>query len=156
MHLLAAEKIEQSAVHGHSFFCRDFEANVVDMNLFAYRDCGVKILLIPLSLAFLLAWIVDRLERLLIRLWPFLFGRNRKTPFEVLDFRAVELGYIDMIVSGEKGERVLDYQPLITKEQCMEEARTYCNSFYAGLRRTGGRGSTSGGVVFLRPQGKKV
>lgn len=37
MHVLAAEQIEDPKVNGQAFFCRDFEANVVKMNVAVFR-----------------------------------------------------------------------------------------------------------------------
>ena len=132
MHVMAAEQIAKPDVHGHAFFCRDFEANVVEMALEAFESTPIKPALMPLSVAYLIAWILDRLERCLIWLYA-LFGRTRVTSDEVLDIQAVGMAYIDIIVSDKRGRQVLGYQPVVDRAACMAEAGSWCRQFYAKL-----------------------
>ncbi|CAK0799305.1 unnamed protein product [Prorocentrum cordatum] len=157
MHVMAAEKIEQSDVHGQAFFCRDFEANIVDMTLHAFRTCGVKCLILPVWLAYLLAWLTDRAERALIKLYGW-FGLRRQTPATVVDIRAVRMAYFDFVVSGEKARRALGYEPVVGREACLDEAARFCDGFYASLARSGaaGAGPTSGRLGQEAPPKKEL
>ena len=132
MHVMAAEQIANPKVNGHSFFCRDFEANVVEMALEAFEPTPIKPALLPLPLAYAIAWALDILERLLIWLYA-LLGYTRVTPEEVLDIKAVGMAYIDIIVSDERAKSVLGFQPIVSRAQCMKEAADWCKDFYANL-----------------------
>ena len=65
VHLLAAERVSEPAVGGHAFFARDYEANVVEMALESFDGTSVKPLLLPLALAYCLAYLLDVVDRLL-------------------------------------------------------------------------------------------
>ena len=132
MHVMAAEQIGSAQVHGHAFFCRDFEANVVEMALEAFAPTPIKPAILPLPLAYAIAWCLDAVERQLIWLYA-LFGCKRVTPEEVLDIKAVGMAYIDIVVSDERAKKVLGYQPIVSRAQCMQEAADWCKSFYANL-----------------------
>lgn len=132
VHVLAAEQISKQGVHGECFFSRDFEANTVDMALEAFKHTRIMPLLIPLPIAYALAWILDCTERLLIRVYT-LAGARRATPDEVLDIRAVRMGFIDIVVSDQRARDVLGYQPLVSKSECMREAGEWCAAFYETL-----------------------
>ena len=64
-HLLAADQIDRDDVGGASFFVRDFEANVVEMALDAFSATPIKPTLLPLPLAYALAYLLDLIYRLL-------------------------------------------------------------------------------------------
>lgn len=132
MHVMAAEQIDNPQVNGHAFFCRDFEANVVEMALEAFEPTPIKPVMLPLPLAYAIAWCLDTVERQLIWLYA-LFGKKRVTPEEVLDIKAVGMAYIDIIVSCERAKKVLGYQPIVSRTQAMQEAADWCKSFYANL-----------------------
>lgn len=125
-------------MHGHAFFCRDFEANVVEMNLECFAAVpGVKIQLLPLRVAFAIAFVVDLLERLLIFLYA-LVGAVRVTADDVLDIKAVRMAWIDIIVSDKRAREVLGYTPIVSKAECMRETAEWCGTFWEGLGATGG------------------
>ena len=105
---------------------------MVEMALEAFESTPIKPALMPLSVAYLIAWILDRLERCLIWLYA-LFGRTRVTSDEVLDIQAVGMAYIDIIVSDKRGRQVLGYQPVVDRAACMAEAGSWCRQFYAKL-----------------------
>lgn len=132
MHVMAAEQIANPQVNGHSFFCRDFEANVVEMALEAFVPTPIKPAVLPLPLAYAIAWVLDILERVLIWLYA-LLGWTRVTPEEVIDIRAVGMAYIDIIVSDERARKVLGFQPVVSRAECMKEAAEWCKGFYATL-----------------------
>lgn len=117
------------------------------MTLHAFRTCGVKCLILPAWLAYSLAWLTDRAERALIKLCGW-FGLRRQTPATVVDIRVVSLAYFDFVVSGEKARRVLGYEPVVSREACLDEAARFCDGFYASLVRSRavGAGRTSGGL----------
>ena len=135
MHVMAAEQISKEGVHGAAFFCRDFEDNVVAMALEAFQGTPIKPLLLPLTFAYFMAWILDRLERWLIWLYA-LFGATRVTSEEVIDITAVGMAYINIIVSDKRAKDVLGYKPVLDRAACMQEAARWCQSFYA--KQTGG------------------
>merc|ERR1712159_242462 len=62
-HILAWQKRE--AASGKAFFIRDFDANVVDMNINAFAKTPIKPVLLPLWLAWVLALLQDRIYRVL-------------------------------------------------------------------------------------------
>lgn len=139
-HVLAAEQIDSPEVHGHCFFNRDFEDNIIGINEYCFRNTGITVVLLPLWLAYMLAWLMDRLERLLIRVssWGLCGGRRRETSPEVIDVRAARLAYVDMVVSDERARRVLGYEPLMTREESLEGAAAYCRAFYKDLMQSDG------------------
>ena len=66
--------------------------------------------------------------------WAGLWGREHtSTSDEVLDIKAVNMAYIDIIVSAERSQQILGYAPLVSKDECFEEARKWCEGAYAGL-----------------------
>jgi len=132
-HVLAAEQLDKPAVHGHAFFVRDFEDSVVGMALEAFQPTPIKPILIPLIVAYALAWVFDRLERCLLALCAAL-GVSRITSDDVIDIRAVGMAWIDIVVSDARAKAVLGYEPLVSKAQCMREAGEWCTEFYAKLR----------------------
>lgn len=132
VHVLAAEQISKPDVHGQCFFSRDFEDNVVSMNLEAMKGTAIKPLIIPLSLAYLLAWVLDTFERWLIYFYSFL-GIKRVTPESAVGMKAMNMAYIDIVVSDEKAKRVLGFKPLVDRAKCMQEAATWCEEFYPEL-----------------------
>ena len=132
-HLLAAEQIEHPSVNGCCFFIKDFDANVVEMALDAFSRTPIQPLMLPLQLAYSLAWMLDRCDRL-VHWWAGLWGREHTTTSdEVLDIKAVNMAYIDIIVSAERSQQILGYAPLVSKDECFEEARKWCEGAYAGL-----------------------
>ena len=132
-HVLAAEKLHQTDVAGQSFFVRDFEANVVEMALAAFSDTPIIPVILPLALAYALAYILDKIDRIL-HVLAALVGIMYETSDEVLDIKAVNMAYIDIIVSSKRAEQVLGYRPLVSEAECMSEAARWCKSFYANLR----------------------
>ena len=131
-HLLAAERISEAEVGGCSFFIRDFEANVVQTALDAFSSTPIKPILLPLTLAYVLAYLLHVLDTLL-HLLAALRGRTRHTPDDVLDIAAVNMAWVDVIVSGAKARRVLGYESLVSREQCEREAKEWSASFWAQL-----------------------
>ena len=132
-HVLAAEKLHQTDVAGQSFFVRDFEANVVEMALAAFSDTPIIPVILPLALAYALAYILDKIDRIL-HVLAALVGIMYETSDEVLDIKAVNMAYIDIIVSSKRAEQVLGYRPLVSEAECMSEAARWCKSFYANLQ----------------------
>lgn len=133
-HVHAAERAARADVGGHAFFVRDFEANVVEMALEAFEGTPIKPAIMPLAVAYGLAWLLDRLERLLHLLYAWA-GRTRHTADEVLDIKAVGMAYIDIVVSDAAGRRALEYEPLVSRAECMREAKEWCKGYYAALLR---------------------
>lgn len=131
-HLLAVEKIHDDDVGGQPFFIKDFEANVVEMALDAFQNTRIKPTLLPLPLAYSIAYLLHLLD-LLLHAWAGLWGRTHDTSAEVLDIRAVNMAYIDIIVSAERARSVLGYQPLVTRADTFKEARVWAEAFYKGL-----------------------
>ena len=129
-HILAADRISEPDVGGQSFFIRDFEANVVDMALTAFQNTPIKPVILPLLLAYVIAWILDRVDRILHK-FAALRGTTHQTSDEVLDIRAVNMAYIDIIVSSGRAKRVLGYTPLVSEAECMQDAARWCEKFYA-------------------------
>jgi hypothetical protein len=116
-------------VHGQCFFSRDFEDNVVTMYLAALKGTAIKPLILHLSLAYFLAWVMDAFERWMIWLYS-LFGYMRVTSESVIAITALNMAYVDIVVSDEKAKRVLGFKPLVGRAECMKEAATWCEVFY--------------------------
>jgi len=140
-HLLAAERAERADVGGRPFFVRDFEANVVEMNLECFAGTPIKIVLLPLWLAYGIAYVLHcvdvalhALVALVARLRPNR-GWVRTTGDEVLDIRAVGMAWIDIVVSDKRAREVLGYEPLVSREECMREATEWCEATYASYGR---------------------
>ena len=73
------------------------------------------------STRYAIAWLLDVFERLII--WCYaLVGATRVTSEEVLDIRAVNMAYIDVIVSDRRARDVLGFSPIVTRAQCMQQA----------------------------------
>ena len=100
------------------------------MALEAFQGTPIKPLLLPLTFAYFMAWILDRLERWLIWLYA-LFGATRVTSEEVIDITAVNMAYINIVVSDKRARDVLGYNPVLDRATCMQEAARWCESFYA-------------------------
>jgi len=132
MHVMAAEQIARPEVHGRAFFCRDFEANVVEMALEAFSSTPIKPVIMPLAVAYCIAWVLDRLERMLIALYA-LLGATRVTSDELIDIKAVNMAYIDVVVTDAAARSVLGYEPIVSRAECMKEASEWCADFYAKL-----------------------
>lgn len=131
MHVLAAEQIAKNSVHGKAFFCRDFEDNVVDMNVTCFtKYTGIKCVMIPLWFAMCMAFLLDRIEHVLIFVYS-LFGSVRETPMDVVSFRAAMMSYQDIVVSDKRGRALLGYQPTVGRSECLREAGEWCKEFYA-------------------------
>ena len=64
MHIVAAEQLGKTGVHGNSFFCRDFEANVVEMALEAFKSTPIQPAIMPLVVAYYIAWVIDKVWRM--------------------------------------------------------------------------------------------
>ena len=132
LHVRAAEQLARPEVHGHAFFCRDFEDNVIGMALRAFEGTGIKPLLLPLWLAYAMAWLLDLVERVLI--WCYaVCGAKRVTPSHVVGIRAVGMAWIDVVVSDRKAREVLGHQPEVTREECLREANEWCKECCAKL-----------------------
>jgi nucleoside-diphosphate-sugar epimerase len=131
-HIMAAEQLDRPDVHGQSFFVRDFEDNVVEMALEAFRSTPIRPALIPLPVAYALAWVLSLLERVLIALYA-VFGATRVTSEDVIDIKAVGMAWVDIVVSDARIRQVLAYAPLVSKAECMREAGAWCADFYAKL-----------------------
>jgi nucleoside-diphosphate-sugar epimerase len=132
-HLLAAEKVNQDDVGGQAFFVRDFEAGVVDMTLEALKPTPIIPVLLPLRMAYYLAWVIDICVRFQHLLYALVGARPPKTSEDVLSIRAVNMAYIDIIVSDARARKVLGYKPLVSKEDCLREASAWCVDFYRNL-----------------------
>uniref|UniRef100_A0A7S4HF35 3-beta hydroxysteroid dehydrogenase/isomerase domain-containing protein n=1 Tax=Prymnesium polylepis TaxID=72548 RepID=A0A7S4HF35_9EUKA len=131
-HVLAAERAERADVGGQPFFVRDYEANVVETALECFKATPIVPALIPLRLAFVVAWVLDCFDRLMHALCRFA-GRRRETPAEVLDVTAVGMAWIDIVVSDRRAREALGYEPLVSRAECIAEAKEWCRAFYAGL-----------------------
>ena len=133
-HVLAAERIDRSDVGGHAFFVRDFEANVVDMNVESFKNTDIKPTLISLRLAYGMAWMLDLIDRLLHLIWA-LFGRTYRTSKDVLSIQAVGMAWIDIVVSDRNARDKLGYRSVVPQSDTMREAQEYCTSFYSTLKK---------------------
>lgn len=132
MHVMVAEQIVKPDVHGTAFFCRDFEDNVVSMTSASLASTPVKLVLLPWMVAYAIAVVMDRVERFLIWLYR-LFGLKRVTPDSVVDAGALAMAWINMVVSDARGRKVLGYEPLVNKAECMHEAKEWCRRYWAEL-----------------------
>jgi len=131
MHVLAAQQIEKTDVHGKAFFCRDFEDNVVEMNVECFtKYTGIKCTMIPLRFAMFMAFLLDRIERVLIFVYA-VFGSVRLTPMDVISYKTAMMAYQDIIVSDKRGRLVLGYEPTVGRDECMRESGEWCKEFYA-------------------------
>ena len=135
-HLRAAERAGRADVGGHAFFVRDFEANVIEMNLQCFRSLPIKTVLLPLHVAYAIACVLHALELLIMALCS-LLGRTRQTPEDVLDYKAAGMAWIDIVVSDRRARDVLGYAPLVSQAECLEEASEWCRSYYAKLQAKG-------------------
>lgn len=132
-HVKAAERAHLPDVGGRAFFVRDFESNVVAMAIEAFGHVpAIRPTLIPLRLAYALAWVLDAIDRLLHAAYA-LFGARRSTPEDVIDIRAVAMAWISIVVSDRRARSVLGYEPTVSREQCMREAGEWAAQFYAKI-----------------------
>jgi len=134
-HVAAAERVGMADVGGKSFFVRDFEANVVEMALETFSGLPIIPVLLPLRLAYIMGWLLDLWERAM-HLIASTFGWTRATSDEVLDIRAINMAYIDIIVSDRRAREVLGYVPKVSQADCMREAKEWAKGFYASLLKT--------------------
>lgn len=131
-HIRAAERIEHKEVGGNAFFIRDFEANVVDMTVQCFAGTSINVLFLPLWMAYMIAFVLDRFERLMHAIYN-LVGMQRDTSQDAIDIRAVGLAWHDIIVSDKRARELLDYAPRVSPEDCLSAAAQWCISFYADL-----------------------
>ena len=131
--VLAAEKANSPGVHGECFFIRDFEDNVVRMAVQCFKRGGVvKAVLIPLWIAFGIAWILDRFERFLHFAYNCV-GWKRTTSDDLISVEALSMAWFDIIVSDAKARQRLGYEPVVSKEECLSESAEWVNNFYSEL-----------------------
>ena len=122
-----------AAVGGRPFFSRDFEANVVEMTQESFRGIpGLTVVLLPVYFAYVMAWILDRLDRF-CHFLARCFGASWESSEEVLDIAAAGMLWMDIIVSDRAAKEVLGYSPLVTREECMRDAAEWSKQFYAQL-----------------------
>lgn len=132
-HVLAAEKAQTPGVHGECFFIRDFEDNVVRLAVQCFKSSGiVKAVLIPLWLAFAIAWVLDRFERAMHFAYN-LVGKTRMTADDLISVEAVSMAWFDIIVSDAKARQRLGYESVVSKADCISESAEWVKTFYAGL-----------------------
>eukprot|EP00656_Telonema_subtile_P020483 TRINITY_DN21604_c0_g1_i1.p1 TRINITY_DN21604_c0_g1~~TRINITY_DN21604_c0_g1_i1.p1 ORF type:complete len:356 (+),score=78.95 TRINITY_DN21604_c0_g1_i1:121-1188(+) len=135
-HILAAQKAD--TVSGQAFFIRDFEANVVEMNIKSFEGTGIKVVLLPLWLAFMLAWLQDRLYRLfhLLGMTWILSTFMSNT----IDVNAMNMAWRDICFTGEQARQQLGYDPavvpLMSEADTMKDASDFSQSYYAELGNT--------------------
>ena len=135
-HVLASTKMDKAV--GKSFFLRDFEANIVDMNVECFQGTPIEPLFLPLWLATVLCWLVDRVERLLYFVYP-LLGMKRITPPETISYDAMMLGYLDVRISTQSIQEDLGYgvegecPKLQTEEEIMKETRDWTHTLVSEL-----------------------
>ena len=60
-------------------------------------------------------------------------GWVRHTPAETLDIRAVRMAWMDIIVDDTRAREALGYETLVSKAECIREARGWCVDTYAQL-----------------------
>ena len=132
-HMLAAERLHLPEVGGRPFFVRDYESNVVETALECFKATPIVPRLLPLRLAYAIAWLLDLFDRLMHALCSCL-GLVWHTSTEVLDITAVGMAWIDIIVSDRNAREKLGYKPLVSPEECLSEAKEWCVAFYKGLR----------------------
>ena len=133
VHVLAAEQAHTPAVGGRPFFSRDFEANVVDMYLDCFRGIpGLTAVLLPAYLAYALAWVLDRLDRLM-HVLARCVGRRWESSEDAVDIAAAGMLWMDIIVSDRAAKQVLGYAPLVTHEECLRDAADWSKQFYSQL-----------------------
>lgn len=139
-HVLAAERALLPDVGGASFFIRDFEANVAEFGIEALSKTDIKIILLPLWLAYLIALILDSVYRLLLRASN-LVGASFEIPREVIDIEAVKIGWRNVCFSGQRAEKVLGYGPsapgFVSPEACRQETQEWARQFYQELKQQG-------------------
>jgi nucleoside-diphosphate-sugar epimerase len=131
--IAAAERICLEGVGGTAFFCRDFEANVIDMALEVFNDTPIKSVLLPLWLAYAAALIMTLTDNILHYIWKTFFGRVWKTSTDVIDVKALNMAWIDIVVSDEKARKLLGYKSVVSKAECMAETITWANEYYLEL-----------------------
>mmetsp|Transcript_22667 Transcript_22667/g.46460 ORF Transcript_22667/g.46460 Transcript_22667/m.46460 type:complete len:357 (-) Transcript_22667:319-1389(-) len=129
----AAERAGIEGVGGESFFCRDFEANVIDMALEVFKDTPVKSVLLPLKLAYAMALIMTIADNIIHYIWKTFFGKLWKTSTDVVDVKALNMAWIDIVVSDEKAKKLLGYKSVVSKAECMAEAKTWASEYYLEL-----------------------
>jgi len=135
-HILAAEKAidNPEVVCGQAFFIKDFDANAVQVAVSAFEGSAIQVVILPFWLAYGIAWIVDRIDRFLHWLCAIL-GTTWTTSDNVIDIHAVDLGYLDILVSSERARDVLGYgdsvrgQKLASKEECFYETREWAHEY---------------------------
>ena len=91
-----------------------------------------QVVLLPVYLAYVMAWILDRLDRL-CHVLARCVGARWESSEEALDIAATAMLWMDIIVSDRAAKEVLGYAPLVTREECMRDAADWSKRFYAQL-----------------------
>jgi len=122
---------KKPAAAGQIFFLRDFEAVPVDLSIEAFRNTPIIPVILPLWLALTLAWLVHHSYRLFACL-------GGSIPNTALDVHVIPpLLTVGRVTSDHKARSLLNYEPIVSREQCIKDARDWCTAFYDGLLSVG-------------------
>merc|ERR1711912_115420 len=127
-HILAAEKVEEASVRGKAFFISDFQGNTVTLNIDAFKDTDIKVLLMPLWVAYMLAWLTDRLYRFIYKICS-MCGRSFEIPKTVVDVGAVDMAWRNLCFSNTRSREILGYEAdackLVSEQETSKQARSW-------------------------------
>lgn len=136
-HIMAAERAHKPGVGGSSFFISDFQGNVADIAIAAFKETGIKTVMLPLWLAWAMANLMH-MAYSFIHCCSSALGRSYEIPADIVDVKAMSLAWRNLCFSTRRAQEMLELDPngpgMKSEQQTAEESQQWCTKYYAQLQ----------------------